>query len=67
MSRDFKAKASISINAPFKEVWTALTDPMVIKQYMFGTNVVSDWKEGSPIVWKGEWQGQKTPGQGCDS
>jgi hypothetical protein len=25
---------------------------------MFGTNVVSDWHEGSPIVWKGEWQGK---------
>jgi uncharacterized protein YndB with AHSA1/START domain len=25
---------------------------------MFGTNVASDWKEGSPIVWKGEWKGK---------
>ena len=25
---------------------------------MFGTNVVSEWKEGSTIVWKGEWQGK---------
>ena len=25
---------------------------------MFGTNVVSQWREGSPIVWKGEWQGK---------
>ena len=25
---------------------------------MFGTNVISDWYEGSPIVWKGEWQGK---------
>jgi len=25
---------------------------------MFGTNVVSDWREGSPIIWKGEWQGK---------
>ena len=33
-------------------------NPETIKQYMFGTNVVSDWKEGSPIVWKGEWQGK---------
>jgi hypothetical protein len=28
-------------------------------QYMFGTNVISDWQEGSPILWKGEWQGKK--------
>lgn len=25
---------------------------------MFGADVVSDWQEGSPIVWQGEWQGQ---------
>jgi uncharacterized protein YndB with AHSA1/START domain len=25
---------------------------------MFGTDVVSDWKEGSLIVWKGEWEGK---------
>ncbi len=29
----------------------------MIRQYMFGADVVSDWKEGSSIVWKGEWQG----------
>ena len=25
---------------------------------MFGTTVISDWKEGSKIVQKGEWQGK---------
>jgi len=25
---------------------------------MFGAEVRSDWKEGSPIVWRGEWQGK---------
>jgi hypothetical protein len=30
----------------------------MIKQYMFGTNAVSDWEEGAPIVWKGEWEGK---------
>jgi uncharacterized protein YndB with AHSA1/START domain len=51
------AKATISINVPIGKVWNALTNPEVIRQYMFGTSVVSDWREGSPIVWKGEWQG----------
>jgi len=45
-------------------VWDALTKPEVIKQYMFGTNVISDWKQGSPIVWKGEWQGKKYEDKG---
>jgi uncharacterized protein YndB with AHSA1/START domain len=58
MDKNHIAKASVSINAPAEKVWDALVDPKAIKQYMFGTNVLSDWKEGSPIVWKGEWQGK---------
>ena len=58
MDQNHLAKAAISINASPKKVWEALVDPKAIKQYMFGTNVVSDWKEGSPIVWKGEWKGK---------
>ena len=57
MNKGLVAKATISINAPADKVWNALTNPEVIKQYMFGTTVISDWREGSPIVWKGEWQG----------
>ena len=52
------AQAHITINAPIARVWDALVNPEMIKQYLFGTNAVSDWKEGSPIVWKGEWEGK---------
>ena len=58
------AEASISINVPVEKVWNALTTPEVIKKYMFGTEVISEWKEGSPIVWKGEWQGRKYEDKG---
>jgi len=39
-------------------VWEALTDPEQIKEYMFGSEVVTDWTKGSPIVWKGEYEGK---------
>lgn len=52
------ATAEVTINAPAAEVWRALTDPELVKQYFFGTNVVSDWKQGSSIVYKGEWEGK---------
>ncbi len=52
------ARASVTVNAPRERVWTALVSPEAIKQYMFGTDVVSEWREGSRIVWKGEWQGK---------
>ncbi|MCL4510361.1 MAG: SRPBCC domain-containing protein [Bacteroidetes bacterium] len=58
MNKNLIARASMTINAPGAKVWDALVNPEAIKQYMFGTNVVSDWHEGSPIVWKGEWQGK---------
>lgn len=58
MKNDLIAKASITINAPGDRVWKALVDPDAIQQYMFGTHVVSDWQVGSPIIWKGEWQGK---------
>ncbi|MGZ6346355.1 MAG: SRPBCC domain-containing protein [Anaerolineales bacterium] len=58
MDKNLVATASISIAAPNKMVWDALVNPEAIKQYYFGTTVVSDWHPGSPIVWKGEWQGK---------
>jgi len=58
MSTNLLAKASIRINATTERVWDALVNPEAIKQYMFGTNVISEWREGSPITWKGEWQGK---------
>ena len=58
MPKDLVARASVSIGAPAAKVWDALVTPQTIKQYMFGTTVVSDWREGSPITWKGEWKGK---------
>ena len=52
------AEASTRIHAPVDRVWEALIDPKQIKQYMFGTTAASDWKVGSPITFKGEWEGR---------
>jgi len=58
MAKGLVAEARARIDAPIARVWDALVNPKVIKQYMFGTDVVSEWKEGSPIVWKGVWKGK---------
>ena len=58
------AKAETTIKASADKVWNALTNPEMIKKYMFGTTVVSDWKEGSKIVWKGEWEGKSYEDKG---
>jgi uncharacterized protein YndB with AHSA1/START domain len=52
------AKATIIINAPASKVWEALIKPELIKQYLFGTEVTTDWQVGSPIQYKGVWQGK---------
>jgi uncharacterized protein YndB with AHSA1/START domain len=52
------ARAETRVYASRNRVWDALVNPAVIRQYMFGTLVISDWKEGSPIIWKGEWEGK---------
>lgn len=52
------ARASVTIAAPPEKVWSGLVTPAAIKEYMFGTTVTSDWKEGSPITWKGDWKGK---------
>ena len=52
------AKASITLDAPVAQVWNALVTPALIKRYMFGTDVTSDWDEGGPITWEGDFQGK---------
>ena len=64
MDKNLIARTSVTVNAPKTKVWNALVSPEAIKQYMFGTNVVSDWREGSPIIWKGEWQGKSYEDKG---
>jgi len=52
------ATAETDIDASRDKVWNALTDPDRIKEYMMGSIVETDWTPGSPIVWKGEWEGK---------
>lgn len=61
---DFTANAAISINSNKKEVWDALVNPVAIKRYMFGAEIESDWREGSDITWRGEFNGMKYEDKG---
>jgi uncharacterized protein YndB with AHSA1/START domain len=58
------ANAQTTIGKSADKVWEALTDPKMIKEYMFGANVDSDWKKGSQITWKGEMNGKKYEDKG---
>ncbi len=54
----FSTSASIVIKASVDTVWEALTNPEEVKQYFFGTNLVTSWDIGSPIYFRGEWEGK---------
>jgi len=59
MDKGLLVKKSIFVNADEVTVWDALVNPKKIKEYLFGTDTVSDWKVGSRITYKGVWQGDK--------
>jgi len=58
MKGSFTAEKRITINGSVDAVWDALTKPELVKQYLHGTNMKTDWKVGSPITWSGEWKGK---------
>ena len=51
-------ETSISFAAPADKVWAALITPELVQQYFFGTRLVTDWQVGSPIYFRGEWEGK---------
>nr|WP_294859718.1 SRPBCC family protein [uncultured Fluviicola sp.] len=59
MKNTLIAEASVSIDSTPAQVWKALTTPGLIKEYLMGTHVVSDWKEGGKIEYSGEYEGKK--------
>lgn len=54
----FTAKIQCTIHAPVTKVWDGLTLPELVKQYFFGSQMVTTWKPGSPIFFRGEWEGK---------
>ena len=59
MLQNLTVSKSIEIDAPPAEVWEALTNPEMIKKYLFGTETITDWKIGSEIIFQGDYQGTK--------
>jgi uncharacterized protein YndB with AHSA1/START domain len=50
------ARAERDIPAAPEQVWGLLTTRA--SEVYFGSTVETDWQPGSPIVWKGEWEGK---------
>ena len=59
MRNDLIVSQSITVIADINKVWKALTTPDIIKEYLYGTETVTDWKPGSQIIFQGEYEGHK--------
>lgn len=64
MNHNLSVSQSVTVNTDVKKVWDALTNPSKIKDYLFGTETITDWKVGSSIIFQGEYQEQKYKDKG---
>jgi len=55
---DITTSASEQIAASPERVWKAITTSAEIKQWFFGVDTETDWKVGSRLVHRGEYQGR---------
>jgi uncharacterized protein YndB with AHSA1/START domain len=58
MQTHFKIQYKTTVNAALEKVWDALTNPEIVKQYLFGTEMITTWKVGDDIICKGVCEGQ---------
>ncbi len=52
------ANSAVVIKSEPAEVWAAITNPVLLSKAFFGARVVTNWREGSPITFSGEWNGK---------
>jgi uncharacterized protein YndB with AHSA1/START domain len=50
--------STIVLNAPIEKVWNALTQPDLVKQWQYGSDLITDWIVGKEIRFRNEWEGQ---------
>lgn len=52
--KEFIVEKKVIIDAEPSKVWDALTNPDKTEKYFFNCRVLSKWKAGSPITFKGK-------------
>lgn len=49
--------SQIRIAATRSRVWAVVTEPALVRQWQYGSELETDWTVGSPIRFTAEWQG----------
>jgi len=52
------SNSTMKILAPAKKVWQAMTNPALVKQWQYGSDLLTTWEVGTSIVFRNEWNGQ---------
>lgn len=50
--------SELFINATVEKVWETITNPELVKQWQYGSDLISNWKPGSAIRFKTAWGDQ---------
>src|ERR1700675_4608420 len=58
MAKPLTAKCHIQIDNTVDEAWKALVNPEIVEKYMLGSKQLSDWRRGSSIIWKKDFNGR---------
>src|SRR6188768_684564 len=51
------SESTVVIRAPAKKVWPALTRPDLVRQWQYGSDLLTTWEVGTPVVFRNEWNG----------
>lgn len=52
------SESTVEIFAPARKVWLAMTRPDLVKQWQYGSDLLTTWEVGTPVVFRNEWNGQ---------
>ena len=47
----------LRLGATPQRVFAALTEPALVRRWQYGSELTTDWRVGSPIRFRAEWQG----------
>ena len=64
MVNDVIITRSVLLNATPERVWEALTHPGMTRQYYYNCEVSCDWRAGSRLRWRGNYQGRDIDAEG---